>query len=111
VQDVLAVDVAPVGNFSNCDEYSCALCVRDENGPYDPGLGRDLRRLARDNNIALIPDVYTHYNSDGDALWKAGGDVRVALIGPGVDATHGYERTHIDALTATAQLIAAWLRS
>jgi putative aminopeptidase FrvX len=111
VADVLAVDIAPVGTEQNCDEYSCALCVRDDDGPYDTTLGRELRALAIANNIDLRPDVYNYYCSDGDALWKAGGDMRVALIGPGVDSTHGYERTHTDALNATTQLIAAWLRS
>lgn len=111
VQDVLAIDIAPVGSSSNCDEYSCALCVADEDGPYDSTLGRELRRLADANGIALKTDVYTHYDSDGGALWRAGADVRVALIGPGVEATHGYERTHIDALSATAELVAAWIRS
>ncbi|HEX8552086.1 MAG TPA: M42 family metallopeptidase [Abditibacteriaceae bacterium] len=111
VQDVLALDIAPVGTEQNCDEYSCALCVRDDDGPYDTTLGRQLRGLAKENNIDLRPDVYNYYCSDGDALWKAGADVRVALIGPGVDSTHGYERTHLDALVATTQLIAAWLQS
>ena len=111
VQDVLALDIAPVGTRQNCDEYSCALCVRDDDGPYDAAMGRQLRALAAKNNIDLRPDVYNYYCSDGDALWKAGADVRVGLIGPGVDSTHGYERTHIDALDATTRLIAAWLRS
>lgn len=111
VQDVLAIDIAPVGTQQNCDEYSCALCVRDDDGPYDAVLGRQLRALAAQNNIDLRPDVYNYYCSDGDALWKAGADVRAALIGPGVDSTHGYERTHTDSLVATTKLIAAWLRS
>ena len=107
--EVLAIDIAPLGSGQNSDEYSCSLCIKDSDGPYDIKMGRKLRRLAREHDIAFKIDTYPEYCSDGDALWKAGADVRVALIGPGVDATHGYERTHLDALVATAQLIAAYL--
>jgi putative aminopeptidase FrvX len=109
IAEVLAIDIAPLGQGQNSDEYSCSLCVKDVDGPYDIKMGRKLRRLAREHDIAFKVDTYPEYCSDGDALWKAGADTRVALIGPGVDATHGYERTHIDALVATAQLIAAFL--
>jgi putative aminopeptidase FrvX len=109
IAEVLAIDIAPLGAGQNSNEYSCSLCVKDEDGPYDIKMGRKLRRLAQAHDIALQIDTYPKYCSDGDALWKAGADVRVALIGPGVDATHGYERTHLDALVATAQLIAAYL--
>lgn len=109
IAEVLAIDIAPLGQGQNSDEYSCSLCVKDVDGPYDIRMGRKLRRLAREHDIAFKVDTYPEYCSDGDALWKAGADTRVALIGPGVDATHGYERTHLDALVATAQLIAAYL--
>jgi len=55
-------------------------------------------------------DTYPHYGSDGSAYLRAGGDVRVAVIGPGVDASHAYERTHQDSLEATIRLVVAWLR-
>jgi putative aminopeptidase FrvX len=107
--ELLAIDVAPLGRGQNSDEYSCSLGVQDVDGPYDIHLGRKLRRLAAAHDIPLRPDVFTQYATDAKAYWKAGGDVRVALIGPGTDATHGYERTHLDALIATTQLIAAYL--
>ena len=109
VADVLALDVAPIGTGQNSDEYSCSLCARDADGPYDRTMRRHLLRLAREHDIALKMDAFVEYCSDGDALWKAGADVRVALIGPGTDATHGYERTHEDALIATAQMVLAFL--
>jgi putative aminopeptidase FrvX len=56
-------------------------------------------------------DIYPHYGSDGEAFWRAGGDAALALIGPGVDASHNYERTHIDALVATTQWLIAYLLS
>jgi putative aminopeptidase FrvX len=70
-----------------------------------------LRSLAADLKIPHKVDVFPHYSSDGSAFWKAGGDVQVALIGPGVDASHGYERTHMEGLEATAKLITAYLLS
>jgi putative aminopeptidase FrvX len=54
-------------------------------------------------------DIYPHYGSDGEAFWRAGGDVAVALIGPGVDASHNYERTHSKALMATTRWVLAYL--
>lgn len=109
LHEVLALDIAPLGDEQNADEHICALCARDDDGPYDIKMRRKLLALAKTHDIALKPDVYNYYCSDGDALWKAGADVRCSLIGPGVDATHGYERTHLDALVATAQMIVAYL--
>ncbi len=108
---VLALDVAPVGEGQNGDEFSCTLAIKDSDGPYDAKMRRKLRALAKTHGIALKPDIFPEYCSDGDALWKAGGDMQVALIGPGVDGTHSHERTHIDALEATTQMVVAWLLS
>ncbi len=108
---VLALDVAPTGMGQNGDEFSCTLAIKDSDGPYDATMRRQLRALAKTHEIALKPDIFPEYCSDGDALWKAGGDVQVALIGPGVDGTHSQERTHLDALQATTQMIVAWLLS
>jgi putative aminopeptidase FrvX len=111
LHEIVAVDVAPVSSTQNSDEYSCSLCVADDDGPYSFDLNRKLKKLAHENEIALRPDIYSQYASDGKAYWKAGGGARVACIGPGTDATHGYERTHMDALVATAKLLAAYLLS
>ncbi|MEI6291469.1 MAG: hypothetical protein WCP19_13645 [Chloroflexota bacterium] len=90
---------------------SVSLCVKDSGGPYHHGLSQKLRRLAEKNAIQLKTDIYPYYGSDGEAFWRAGGDLAVALIGPGVDASHNYERTHMDALTGTSNLISAYLLS
>lgn len=107
--DVLAIDVAPIGNEQNSSEYSCSLCLLDTDGPYDKSLNRHLRNLAASHNIDLRPDLFPQFSSDAKANWMAGADCRAALIGPGVDNTHGYERTHLDALVATTKLIAAFI--
>ena len=109
--ELLAVDMAAVGLGQASDEFSATLCVKDSGGPYHHDLSQRLRQLAEKHKIAHKVDIYPYYGSDGEAYWRAGGDVAVALIGPGVDASHNYERTHIDGLIATAQWIAAYLLS
>ncbi len=107
--ELLTVDMAAIGEGQESDEFHATLCVKDSGGPYHHELSQRLRRLAQENHIAYKVDIYPYYGSDGEAYWRAGGDVAVALIGPGVDASHSYERTHLDALIATTQWILAYL--
>ena len=109
--ELVAVDMAAVGEGQTSDEFHSTLCVKDSGGPYSYGLSQKMRRLAEANGIAYKVDIYPYYGSDGEAFWRAGGDVAVALIGPGVDASHNYERTHTEALIATTQWIIAYLLS
>ena len=109
VTELLVVDMAAVGNGQTSDEFHATLCVKDSHGPYHYGMSQRLRRLADTENIPYQVDIYPYYGSDGGAFWRAGGDVAEALIGPGVDASHNYERTHLDALVATTQWVLAYL--
>jgi putative aminopeptidase FrvX len=109
VTELLAVDMAAVGDGQSSDEYHTTLCVKDSGGPYHHGLSTRLRQLGDQYQIPYKVDIYPFYGSDGEAFWRAGGDVAVALIGPGVDASHNYERTHTDALIATTQWLLAYL--
>jgi len=109
--DLLVVDMAVVASHQESSEYAVTVCAKDAGGPYHLGLRRDLEALAEGNGLRYCTDIYPYYHSDGTAYWRAGGDVRVGLIGPGVDASHHYERTHRDALENTAGLIAAYLLS
>lgn len=109
IAEFLVVDMAAVGEGQSSDEYHATLCVKDSGGPYHHGLSQRLRRLAAENQIEARFDIYPHYGSDGTALWRTGRDVAVALIGPGVDASHSYERTHLDALVDTTRWILAYL--
>jgi putative aminopeptidase FrvX len=111
VAELVAVDMAAVGSGQTSDEFHATLCVKDSGGPYHYELSQKLRNLAEANNIPHKIDIYPYYGSDGEAFWRAGGDVAVALIGPGVDASHNYERTHTEALVATTQWILAYLLS
>jgi putative aminopeptidase FrvX len=107
--ELLAVDMAAVGEGQASDEFHTSICVKDSGGPYHHGLSSRLRDLADAEGIPYLVDIYPYYGSDGEAYWRAGGDVAVALIGPGVDASHNYERTHLEALEATARWIVAYL--
>ena len=109
VTELISVDMAAVGDGQASDEFHASLCVKDSGGPYHHGLSQRLRDLAETHAIPYKVDIYPHYGSDGEAFWRAGGDVALALIGPGVDASHNYERTHLDALLATTQWVLAYL--
>jgi putative aminopeptidase FrvX len=112
VGELVAVDMAAVGDgFQTSDEYHVTICVKDASGPYDPLVSGRLRRLAADFRIPFIVDTYRRYSSDASAALRAGGQFRTALIGPGVDASHSFERTHEDGLRATTALCLAYLLS
>ena len=107
--ELLVVDMAAVGEGQASDEFHATLCVKDSGGPYHQGLNERMRMLAEEYVIPHKIDIYPYYGSDGEAYWRAGGDVAVALIGPGVDASHNYERTHLDALLATTRWVLAYM--
>lgn len=109
VEELLVVDMAAVGEGQTSDEFSVSICVKDSSGPYHHGLSTRLRDLADQYEIPYKVDIYPYYGSDGGAFLRAGGDVQVALIGPGVDASHNYERTHSEALVATTKWVLAYL--
>lgn len=109
VAELVTVDMAVVGAGQESDEFSVTLCIKDSGGVYHEGLNKKLRALAEQHNIPYKTDVYPYYGSDGEAFWRAGGDVALALIGPGIDASHNYERAHMDGLNATTNWILAYL--
>lgn len=107
--ELVVIDMAALGTGLQGDEFHCSICVKDSSGPYSNRLTQKLRAIAENVGIDLKTDIYPFYSSDGSVYWQGGGQAEVALIGPGVDTSHGYERTHVDALHDTAQLIAEYL--
>src|SRR5262249_34701959 len=103
VKEVIAIDMAAVGEGQTSDEFATTVCVKDGTGPYDRGLSRRLIDLARANGIDCRIDIYTYYGSDVSQALRAGYDVRGALVGPGVDASHSFERLHRASLEETAR--------
>lgn len=109
LDELLTVDMGAMGDGQSTDEHSVSICVKDSSGPYHFEFTSKLRQLADQHEIPYQVDIYPYYGSDGSAYWHAGGAARVALIGPGVDASHAYERTHKESLEHTTQLIAQYL--
>lgn len=107
--ELLTVDMAALGDGQTSNEFVTTICVKDSGGPYHIDMTRKLVRLAEAHGIPYVRDIYPYYGSDGEAYWRAGGDVKVGLVGPGVDASHSYERTHMDSLLATTNLLIAYL--
>lgn len=107
--EILCVDMGCIGENLGCTEKKVSICAKDSAGPYDYEMTTDLIRLAREYGIDHSVDVYPHYGSDADAALTAGADIRHALIGPGVYASHGYERSHLDGMKNTLRLIEAYL--
>ena len=111
IKDMLVIDMGVVGSNVEGVEEACSICAKDSSGPYDFSFRKTLVDLARKNNIAHRVDVYPFYGSDGSAAWRAGQQFRVALIGMGVAASHGVERTHKLGIEATIQLCMSYLDS
>jgi putative aminopeptidase FrvX len=110
VEELLCVDMGAPGVGQNTDEYTVSICAKDSGGPYDYELKNKLVSLAKQNGIGYKIDIYPIYNSDGGVALKAGKNIRVGLIGPGVYASHSYERTHIDSILNTAKLLIAYVQ-
>ena len=108
ITELLCLDMAAIGDGQSSNEYSVTLCVKDSSGPYDYDMNQSLLSLARTHNVDIKTDIYPYYGSDASAAWRAGGNFRAALIGPGVDASHAYERTHVKALEETSKLLLAY---
>ena len=109
VSEVLAVDMGCVGEGLNCTERQVSICAKDSHGPYHYATVSALVAAAEEQGIDFAIDIYPHYGSDADAALDAGYDIRHALIGAGVYASHGYERSHIEGVRNTFELLKAYL--
>ena len=109
VDELLAVDMGCIGEDLSCTEYQVSICAKDSAGPYDYDMVTRLIQLAKANGVDYAVDIYPHYSSDVSVAWKTGMDAKGALIGPGVHASHGMERTHFDGMKATIDLAGLYL--
>lgn len=109
IDELLVVDMGCVGCDLTCTEQQVSICAKDSMGPYDYEMTSRLIELSKKHSVDYAVDIYPRYSSDAGALWRAGYDTRSALIGPGVHASHGMERTHIDGLENTLKLMCAYL--
>ncbi|MBQ1376535.1 MAG: M20/M25/M40 family metallo-hydrolase, partial [Lachnospiraceae bacterium] len=108
--DILAIDIAPTGPQQNSDEHKVSIFAKDSRFPYHWGMTNELRDAAVKAGVDYVMDIFTpHYGTDCDPSIQAGYDIRHVAIGPGTLNSHGYERTHIDGLKATYDLLMAYL--
>ena len=109
VTEILGVDMGCVGDDLACTEKDVSICAADSAGPYDYDINCRLIALAKENELSYAVDVYPYYSSDCSAAVRVY-DVRQALIGAGVYASHGYERSHLDGVKNTFALLCAYLQ-
>lgn len=109
VTEVIAVDMGCVGKDISCTEHQVSICAKDSHGPSSYELVTGLVTAAKANGVDYAIDIYPFYGSDADAALRAGYDVRHCVIGAGVSASHGYERSHCDGLAAAFDLLAAYI--
>ncbi len=111
VSELVAVDNGTIAPGQNTSTYGVTIAMQDSSGPFDWHLTRSLLKLAQDHKVEHSRDVFRFYRSDGAAAVEAGNDIRAALVCFGLDASHGWERTHKDSLTALARLLALYIQS
>jgi peptidase M42 family hydrolase len=111
VAELVSVDSAVVAPGQHSTETGVTIAMQDLHGPFDYHLSRRLHTLATDHGIEANRDVFRFYRSDVASALEAGAETRAALLGFGVDATHGHERTHLDSIVATAQLLSLYLQT
>ncbi|CAN5346449.1 osmoprotectant NAGGN system M42 family peptidase [soil metagenome] len=111
VSETLSIDAAVVAPGQHSREDMVNVAMHDQSGPFDYHLTRRMTAMCQHLGIPHTRDIFTYYRSDIAAALEAGAEMRAALIGFGTDASHGWERTHVDGLTRVAQLIAGYLQT
>ncbi len=109
VTEAISVDMGCVGNGLQCTERQVSICAKDSGGPYSYEVVGKLIEAAKKTGADYAVDVYPHYGSDVEATLRAGFDIRHGLIGAGVFASHGYERSHIDGVYNSLKVLCGYL--
>lgn len=109
ITELIAVDMGALGDDLSATEHDVSICAKDSSGPYDYNMTSKLIELAKTQQIKYAVDIYPFYGSDASAALRGGSNIRAALIGPGVHASHSMERTHSEAIFNTAALLIAYL--
>ncbi|MCH9808401.1 MAG: osmoprotectant NAGGN system M42 family peptidase [Alphaproteobacteria bacterium] len=111
VAELLSVDNGTIASVQYTCDYGVTIAMQDSTGPFDWHLTRSLISLCKKHSIDHSRDVFNHYRSDSAAALEAGNDIRTALVCFGLDASHGFERTHMDSLHALSRLLALYMQS
>ena len=105
VTEAISVDMGCVGDGLTCTEHQVSICAKDSGGPYAYSIVKKLIEAAKKTEADYAVDVYPYYGSDVEATLSAGYDMRHGLIGSGVYASHGYERSHRDGVENTLKVL------
>lgn len=108
-EEMISVDMGCVGADLGCTERMVSICAKDSGGPYNYEVTTALSNLARELGLGYAIDIYPRYGSDVEATLRAGYDIRHGLVGPGVYASHNYERSHVDGVRNTYELLKAYV--
>lgn len=111
IVDFIALDMGALGDGQSSDEYTVSICAKDSSGPYHKGLRSQLVQLCKLNAIPYKVDIYPYYTSDATTALKAGADIRHGLFEAGIESSHALERTHIESIEATQNLLYAYCMS
>ena len=109
VTEAISVDMGCVGNGLKCTERQVSICAKDSGGPYSYEVVGKLIDAAKKTGADYAVDIYPHYGSDVEATLRGGYDIRHGLIGAGVYASHGYERSHIDGVLNTLKVLCGYI--
>ena len=109
VTEAIVVDMGCVGEGLECDEHMVSICAKDRSGPFDYDVTNGLIAAAKKMGANYAVDVYPFYSSDVATTLRSGHDVKHGLIGAGVYASHGYERSHVDGAVATLKVLAGYI--
>jgi peptidase M42 family hydrolase len=111
VAEMLTIDNGTTAPGQNSSEFGATICMADMGGPFDYHLTHRIIQICQEFQIPHQRDVFRYYRSDSAAALEAGNDVRTALVTFGIDASHGYERIHQEALESIAGLVAIYMQS
>ncbi len=109
IDEFVTVDMGCVGLDLAGNEFAVSICAKDSGGPYSYDLTTRLINIAKEKNLNYTVDIFPYYGSDIGAAWRSGVDCKGALIGQGVSASHGMERTHLDGIKNTMELLYSYL--
>ena len=109
ITEAISVDMGCVGDGLQCTEKQVSICAKDSGGPYSYEVVGKLIAAAKATGADYAVDVYPFYGSDVEATLRTGVDIRHGLIGSGVYASHGYERSHIDGVLNTLKVLCGYL--
>ena len=109
--EMIAIDIGIVGEKQNSDEYSVSIAAKDKKTPYNYEFRNRLVDLAEEYDIDYKVDLYNFYSTDASQAMHQGKDINFAALGPGINSSHHYERTHVDSVVNTTKLLIEYIRS